>query len=97
MKIIKHGNTIKRLKWGHCNCIFEMTGQEYDKDVKQVYMEINLNRYYVADRVVCPECGEMVLSQKHRDFDKIKISTLKSHFGENYTDCISSNIQQKKI
>ena len=44
-KIIKHGNTYKRIECKHCKCIFE-------------FSIIDVHSEYSGQFVNCPECNE---------------------------------------
>lgn len=53
MKILKHGNTLKKAKCDRCNCEFEY---------RQIDIKVNPYQYkgiqYVESFLQCPECGE---------------------------------------
>lgn len=55
MKVIRHGNTLKRTKCNKCNCEFEY---------RQIDIKNSPYRYkgmqYVEKFLQCPECGEKI-------------------------------------
>lgn len=90
MKIIKNGNSIKRFKCDHCDCIFELTLVEYI-DKKDIYYLGNNN---ISEFVFCPECGERVATKRLKYWDEVNQNYLENIFGPGCFETIINQIKK---
>lgn len=56
MKILKHGNTYKKMKCDNCNCVFKYT----KADIKYILKDYSLAECCLIDNIECPECKNVI-------------------------------------